>query len=74
MWISSDIFFELISSTLLSYLYGFIQHALYLIFVGSHCKFTVPLVKNFDITNGPIYGVSYFYAVCFVSTALSPTL
>ena len=63
MMTSSDIFFELIYLTLVSDLYGLIQHLLYLIFVGPHCKFTMPLVKHRVITNGPVYDVSYFYAV-----------
>ena len=35
---------------------------------------TVPLVKHRVITNGPIYGISYSYAVCFVRMNLSPSL
>ena len=74
MLTSSDIFFELIYSTLVSNLYGLIRSKLYLICVGPQCKFTVPLVKHYDITNGAVYGVSYFCAVCLVSMTLSLTL
>ena len=70
----SDIFFEPISSTFVSDLYGLIRRILDLIFVAPHCNYTAPLVQHCVITNGPIYGVSYFNAVCLVSMTLSPTL
>ena len=70
----SDIFFELMSSTLVSDLYGIIQRILYLFFVGQHCKFNMPLLKRCVITNGPVYGVSYLCAVCLVKMTLSQTL
>ena len=68
---SSDIYFELESSTLVSDLYGLMRRILYIIRVTLFCNFTVPLVKNCVITNGPLYGVSYFYAVCLLSMKLS---
>ena len=49
--------FGLLSSTLVSDLYGLIRRILYLIYFGPHCKFTTPLVKNRVITNGPLYSV-----------------
>ena len=70
----SDIFFELISSTLVSNLYGLIRRILYLIVVVPHCKFTVLLEKQCVIKNGPVYGIPYFYSVCLVSMNLSMTL
>ena len=70
----SDLFFELKYSTLVSNLYGLMRSILYLISITPYCKFTVPLVKHCVITNGTVYGVSYFYAVCLVSMKLSPTL
>ena len=71
MLMSPYIYFEVICLTLVSGLYDLIQYILYLIFVGTHSKLTVPLVKNYVITNGPIYGISYLYAVCLVSVMLS---
>ena len=54
---SSDIFYDLESSTLVSYLYGLIRHIFYTICVAPFCNFTVPLVKQYVFTNGPIHGV-----------------
>ena len=59
MLTSSDIFFELKYSTLVSDLYGLIN---------------VPMVKHCVITKGPLYGVSYFYAVWLLRMNLSLTL
>ena len=59
MLTSLDIFFELKSSTLVSYLYGFIRSILYLIFVRPYCNFTLPLVKHLFITKGNVYSISY---------------
>ena len=58
MLTSSDIFFELKLSTLVSDLYGSMQRILYLIFTVPNFKSTVPLVKHCFITNVPSYGVS----------------
>ena len=66
MLTSSHIFFELEYSTLVSNLYGLMRHILYLICVAPHCKVNVLLVKKCVIKNGPLYGVSYFYAVCLL--------
>ena len=74
MLTSSDIFFELESSTLLSNLYGLMRRILCLIFVRPYCNVTVPLVKYCVITKGHLYGISYFYAVWLVRMTLSPTL
>ena len=60
----SDIFIELQSSTLVSDLYGLMRRILYAICVALYCNFTVPLVKHCFVTKGPLYGVSYLYAVC----------
>ena len=51
-------------------------NAIYIIpnFVTPYCYSTVPLVKHCVITNGPIYGFSYLYAVCLVRLMLSLTL
>ena len=62
MLTSSYIFIE--SSTLVSDLYSLIRHILYLIYVAPIFNEIMPLVQNFVITNGPIYGVLYLYAVC----------
>ena len=70
----SELFFEIILSTLVSDLYGLIQRLIYLIFVGPHFKFTVTLVKQYVIKNGTIYGVLYLYAVCLVIMNLTLTL
>ena len=74
MLTASNIFFELEYSTLVPDLYELIRRKLYLICVAQFCNFTVPLVKHSVITNGPVYGVLYFYAVCLVIMMLSPTL
>ena len=74
MLTSSYMFFELESLTLVSESYGLMQCILYVIFVAQFFNFTVPLVKHYVITNGPIYGVSYLYAVCLVRITLSTTL
>ena len=66
--------FELESSTLVSYLYGLMRRILYLIFVTPHFKFTLILVKQCVITNGPLYGILYFYAVWLLRMTLSPNL
>ena len=74
MLASAYIFIELESLTLVSDLYGLIRRILYVIFIGPNYEFTVPLLKHFVITKGPLYGVSYLYAVWLVSINLSPTL
>ena len=75
MLTSSDISFELESSTLVSDLYGLIRHIiLYLFFVRPYRNFTILLVKHHVIKKGPPYGVSYFYAVWLTSMFLSPNL
>ena len=43
-------------------------------FFVPHCKITVLLVKNWVITNRPVYGVSYYYALCLVRITISLTL
>ena len=70
--IVSDIFFELKYSTWVSYLYGLMRRILYLIYVAPIFNETVPLVQHRIITNGPVFGVSYLYAVCLVIIKLSP--
>ena len=70
----SNIFFELKSSTWVSDLYGLMRSILYLISVAPICNNTVSLVQHRVITNGPVYGISYFYTVCLVSMPSSPTL
>ena len=74
MLTSSHIFLGLISSTFVSDLYGLIQRILYLICIGPYYIFTVPLIKQRVLINGPVYGVSYLYAAWLVSMNLSPTL
>ena len=73
MLASSDIFFEVESSTLVSYLYGLMRLILYVIYVAQFTNFTMLLVKNCVVKNVPLYGVSYFYALLLVSMTLSPT-
>ena len=70
----SNIFIELKSSTLVSDLYGLMQRVLSLISVAPFCKSTIPFVKQCVITKGPLYGVSYLYAVWLVITMLYPNL
>ena len=74
MLTSSEIFIELKSSALVSDLYGLMQLILYLICVALYYKFTMPLVKHCVIAKGPLYGVSYLYAVWLLSMTLPPTL
>ena len=74
MLTASSIFIELIYSTLVSDLYGLMQRILCLIYVAPYFNVTVPLVKHCVITKGPLYGVSYLYAVWLVSMNLSRTL
>ena len=62
------------SSNLVLYLYGLMQRILHLISVAQIFNETMPLVQHRVITNEPIYGVSYLYAVCLVRMTLSPTL
>ena len=57
MFTLSDIFFELIYSTLLSDLYGLMRSILYLICTAPHFKFTVPLAKHYFITNEILFEV-----------------
>ena len=71
---ASSICFGFKSSTLISDLYGLMRPILYVIFIVQHCSSTMPLVKHGVITKGPLYGVSYFYAVWIVIMTLSPTL
>ena len=70
----SYIFIESESSTLVSNLYGLMPRILYLLFIASHCKFTVTLVKHCVITKGTLYGVLYFFVVLLVSRNASTTL
>ena len=70
----SSIFFGLKSSTLVSDLYDLMQRILYIIFIAPYCNITVQLVKNYVTTKGPLYGVSYLYAVWLVRMTLSLTL
>ena len=70
----SDTKVEYFISKNMSDLYGLIQPILCLIFVGPYCNITVPLVKHCVITKGPLYGVSYLYAVWLVGMNLCPTL
>ena len=74
MLTAPTIFIELKSSTLVSDLYGLMKRILYLIYVAPYCSITVPLVKHYVITKGPLYGVSSLYAVWLAITTLSPTL
>ena len=74
MLTSSYMVFELEYLTLVSESYGLMQCILYVIFIAQFFNITVPLAKHYVITNGPIYGVSYLYAVYLVSMTLSPTL
>ena len=74
MLTSTDIFLGLISSTLTSDLYGLMRRILYLIFIATHCKFIMPLLKHRLTTNGHVCGVSYLYAVCLLIINLSLTL
>ena len=67
-------FIELEPSTLVSDLYGFMRRILYLISVAPILNETLPLVQHRFIKNGPVYGVSYLYAVCVVSMTSSLTL
>ena len=53
----SDIFFDPMSSTLVSDLYGLLRRILYIIFIAPHSKFTMQLVKNRIIKNDPLSGV-----------------
>ena len=56
----SHIFWGLISSMFVSYLYGLIWNILYQICFGPYCIMTTPLVQHCVIKNGSLYGVSYF--------------
>ena len=71
---ASNIFIKLTSSSLVSDLYGLIQHILYLVFVAPYCINTMTLVKHCVVKKGPLYGVSYLYEVWLVSMTLFPTL
>ena len=68
----SEICFELISPTFVSDLYDLTWGILHLIFVVPYCKFITTLVKLRVITNGPLYGIYYLYAVLLSSMTLSP--
>ena len=74
MLTSSEIYFELKYSTLISNLYGLMRPILYIIYVAPYCKCTVPLVRHCVITNVQVYGVSYLYSLCLTRMTLSPTL
>ena len=74
MLTSSDKFFEIKSSTLVSYLYGLMRRILYLISFATIFNETVPLIQHRVIKNGTVYGISYLYAVCLVSMTSSLTL
>ena len=56
----------LISSTFVPDVYGLMRHILCRIFVAPYCYVTVSLVQHCVITNGPLYGISYFYTVLLV--------
>ena len=43
-------------------------------FIAPYFNVTIPLFQHFVITNGTLYGVSYFYATWLLSMNLSPTL
>ena len=53
-------FLTITSSTFISDVYGLMWRILYLIFSMPYCNVTMPLVQHCAISNGPIYGVSYF--------------
>ena len=74
MLTSSDIYFEIKYSTLVSDLYGLMRRIFCLIFVGTYCNITVPLIKHCVITKGTWYGVKYFYSKWLVSMTLSTIL
>ena len=74
MLTASYIFFESEYSTLVLDLYGLMRRILYVIYIAPHCNITMPLVKHCVIIKGPLYEVSYLYAVCLVIMNLSPTL
>ena len=59
-----NIFIELKSSTLVSYLYGLMWRIFYLISVAPYCNITVPLVKHCVITKGREY--SFFFSFSFI--------
>ena len=66
MLTASSIFFGSKSSTLVLDLYGLMGRILYVIFITPHCNSNMPLTKHCVITKGPLYGVSYLYAVWLV--------
>ena len=70
----SHIFSGVISSTFVSYLYGLMWHILCLIYIIPHCNVNMPFVHHCIIKNGPLYRVSYFYAVLLLRINLAPTL
>ena len=74
MLTASNVFIELKSSTLVSDLNGLKQRILHLISVAPYRSITVPFVKIYVITKGPLYGVSYLYKVWLDSMTLSLTL
>ena len=74
MLTSSHIFLGLITSTLVSDLYGSMWRIVYVIFVAPCRKFAVPWIKHYIIKNGTLYGVSYLYAAWLLSITLSLTL
>ena len=43
-------------------------------FIALYCNVTVALIQHYVITNGPLYGVSYFCAALTTSMNLSLTL
>ena len=74
MLTSSYIFSVLISSKLVSDVYGLMWRILCLIFIQKHCNLTVPLAQHCVLTNGPLYDVSYMYSALLDRLALFPTL
>ena len=63
-----------IYSTFVSDLYGLMLRILCLFFIASYCNETVSLVQHCVITNVPLFGASYFYAVLLLSMTLSSIL
>ena len=61
-------------STLVPDLYGLMQRILYIISITPYFNITVPLVKQYVITKGPLYGVLHLYALWLRSMTLAPTL
>ena len=71
---SSDIFFEIKYSILVSDLYGLIQRILRLIFFGPYCNITLPLENRCVITKGALIRRVIFVCSVVSEQDLSPTL